>query len=566
MPFQKYLDQNIAKRILIIFFLFSFAMTTLSTAYVLYSQYSSEIEQILKDSENTLINQSDSISQVLWNLDKPLATTILGSIIHIPEFTYITLSDERNGTFSSSGDENTPYSTSIKLPIFQQNTHKKAGEPIGWIKANITTNTAKEHIKQNFLGIIFVQIIKSLITSFIFLLLMYQVLIRHILTINKYIVDNSDTQNLFKRRLSLDRPYINDELQRLVDTINTSRKKHNKNIKISIKENKHLTKEVKRRRKAEKKVSASHKQLLYVLNSLTKAVFSCDANGEVTFMNHMALKMLNHHHTVNVTTNTKLHIKEIIAFCENNISHCKPIDLVDVVAKNNHISKLDAYYIPVNGEEKLTPVHITLIPTHDQINHQSGFIIVVSDETERAKFRELSYLASHDYLTNIYNRSYITEQINKIVKNKKSGYCFAIIDLDHFKKVNDTCGHRAGDKLLKLVAKTIANSLDQKDIFARIGGDEFAILLHSSPEKSIQKAKRIIQDIESLNFTYEGHKLNISCSIGVTVINTTETKIEVIMSHADKACYQVKHSGKGAVQLYNPNPSNITALPNSRKE
>jgi len=561
MPIKKYLRQNIAKKVLIAFFFFSFAMTTISTAFVLYSQYNNEKEQILKDSQNVLTNQIDSISQVLWNLDKPLARIILNSLTHTQSFTYITIRDDQGNLFASSGGKQTTYSTFIQIPLIHTINNKGKGETIGFIKAYITTAAAKEHIKDSFLSIVFVQILKSFITSFVFLLLMYQILIRHILTINKYIVDNAGTQHLFKNKLKLDRAYTDDELQRLVNTINASRKKHNKNIKASTKENRHLTKEVKKRRKAEKKALSSHQQLLYVLNSLTKSVFSCNADGEVLFMNHMALKLLSHHHTVSTTTNKKLYFNDIISFCKDDNADSKPIDLIGFAEKNNHISKLDAYFVPVNGEEKLTPVHITLIPTHyEKTILESGFIIVVSDESKRAKYREMSYMASHDYLTKIYNRSYITEQINSIIKSEKKGYCFAIIDLDRFKNVNDTCGHRAGDELLKLVAKTIPDSLGNNDTFARIGGDEFAILFDSMPDESLRKSQNIIADIESLKFTYDNQVLNISCSIGVTAIRKSDRKLETIMSHADKACYQVKRSGKGAVKLYTDTHNNISTL------
>ena len=559
MPIKKYLGQNIAKKVLIAFFFFSFAMTTISTAFVLYSQYNNEKEQILKDSQNVLTNQIDSISQVLWNLDKPLARIILNSLTHTQSFTYVTINDDQGNLFASSGEKQTTYSTFIEIPL--THTIYDKDKTIGYIKAYVSTATAKEQIKDSFFSIVFVQILKSFITSFVFLLLMYQILIRHILTINKYIIDISDSQHLLKNKLKLDRAYTDDELQRLVNTINASRKKHNKKIKASTKEKRHLTKEVIKRRKAEKKALSSQQQLLYVLNSLTKSVFSCNADGEVLFMNHMALKLLSHHHTVSATTNKKLYINDIISFCKDDNADSKAIDLIGFAEKNSHISKLDAYFVPVNGEEKLTPVHIKLIPTHyEKTIQEPGFIIVVSDESKRAKYREMSYMASHDYLTKIYNRSYITKKINSIIKSEKKGYCFAIIDLDGFKNVNDTCGHRAGDELLKLVAKTIPDSLGNNDTFARIGGDEFAILFDSMPDESLRKSQNIIADIESLKFTYENQVLNISCSIGVTAIRKSDRKLETIMSHADKACYQVKRSGKGAVKLYTDTHNNISTL------
>ena len=225
MPLKTYLSQNIAKRILILFFFFSFLMTTVSTAIILYSQHHNEVKQIISDSQKTLENQLDSIHQVLWNLDKPLAITILNSLTNTPSFTFITIYDEQGNVFASSGRKYKAYSTSTTLPIIHNDKNKKS-QKIGYVKANITTVSAINHVKNNFLNIIFTQVVKSFIASFVFLLLMYHILIKHILAINQFIVDNSKQRPKAKKYLELKRPYQNDELQRLVDTINLSQKTH----------------------------------------------------------------------------------------------------------------------------------------------------------------------------------------------------------------------------------------------------------------------------------------------------------------------------------------------------
>lgn len=199
-----------------------------------------------------------------------------------------------------------------------------------------------------------------------------------------------------------------------------------------------------------------------------------------------------------------------------------------------------------------------------------GLVIVFQDFTDaRALQRQLAYAATHDALTGLANRSSFIRTMEELVdQSRKAGaarpvgeHHFMFIDLDHFKLVNDTGGHAAGDALLKRVAEAIRGALGLEDIIARLGGDEFAVILKSGSSAGARIAARsIIDAIRSLQFSWDGRPHAIDASIGVAPIRSGE--VDEIIARADAACYAAKAAGRGCVSVApDDNESNGQAEP-----
>ena len=160
----------------------------------------------------------------------------------------------------------------------------------------------------------------------------------------------------------------------------------------------------------------------------------------------------------------------------------------------------------------------------------------------------LSLLASTDDLTGIMNRrmfNEISEHYFQTAQKNKLNLTLLLIDLDHFKKVNDTYGHQAGDQLLKRFVETLESILNKSDIFARIGGEEFAILLSQVDYNDAYNfAEKIRKKIENDFFTCDGQDIFVTTSIGMSENKETDTEFEDIFSRADIALYQAKHEGR----------------------
>lgn len=161
--------------------------------------------------------------------------------------------------------------------------------------------------------------------------------------------------------------------------------------------------------------------------------------------------------------------------------------------------------------------------------------------------QELQHLATHDFLTGLYNRRSFVDQLREELKNiKHNGYesCLIMFDIDHFKAINDKYGHPVGDQVLAKLADKLRRILKKTDVIARLGGEEFAIMLtKTSGQQGYQIAETIRKEV-SEGFMVNGEQIKITLSLGVAVINQETDTLEIAYGLADKALYVAKQSGK----------------------
>jgi diguanylate cyclase (GGDEF)-like protein len=185
-----------------------------------------------------------------------------------------------------------------------------------------------------------------------------------------------------------------------------------------------------------------------------------------------------------------------------------------------------------------------------------GWVDVQEDITERTLAEErIAWLARHCPLTEIANRFHICEKLEEQILRLKPEGCLAVhlVDLDHFKHVNDTLGHAAGDAVLKAVAKRISATVRETDFVGRLGGDEFAIVQTdiTSPEQASGLARRLVA---TLNAPYRvfGSSAGIGASIGIAIAPDHGTSADLLLRKADSALYRVKGCGRGSSCIYRP--------------
>jgi diguanylate cyclase (GGDEF)-like protein len=135
------------------------------------------------------------------------------------------------------------------------------------------------------------------------------------------------------------------------------------------------------------------------------------------------------------------------------------------------------------------------------------------------------------------------------------------LDLDQFKLVNDTCGHAAGDELLRHICALLQSGLRESDTLARLGGDEFGILLENcAPDAAEKIAESLRQTVQNLHFVWKGRPFVTTVSIGLVHIAQTPTTLEASLRAADMACYMAKEKGRNRVQVYHADDSELSAL------
>ena len=186
----------------------------------------------------------------------------------------------------------------------------------------------------------------------------------------------------------------------------------------------------------------------------------------------------------------------------------------------------------------------------DDVEHQSGL-------GEGRLHRALHYQASHDALTGLINRREFEHRLNAAVENVRqndeSRHALLYLDLDQFKLVNDTCGHPAGDQLLKQITGVLQSRVRAGDTLARLGGDEFGILLEQCTlDQAMRIAESLRQAIRDFRFMWQDGVLTVGVSIGIVEITRDTPTVASVMSAADVACYEAKDQGRDRVQLYKP--------------
>ncbi len=183
-----------------------------------------------------------------------------------------------------------------------------------------------------------------------------------------------------------------------------------------------------------------------------------------------------------------------------------------------------------------------------------GLIIVVDARRSRRLTRDLAYLASHDDLTGLMNRPQFERRLAELLESSQadeSTHALMFLDLDQFKIVNDTCGHEAGDELLRQIAELLRTSLRSGDTLARLGGDEFGVLIVGcKPAHATEVASKLLLAISQYRFVWRERGFDVGVSIGVVAIGSDSESVNALMSAADLACYAAKDAGRNRVHVF----------------
>lgn len=209
--------------------------------------------------------------------------------------------------------------------------------------------------------------------------------------------------------------------------------------------------------------------------------------------------------------------------------------------------------IGLEGSRKRVESHA--VPLFEDNGQVRAHLAMTRDITQSHKLaEELSYQASHDMLTGLINRQEFERRLENTLTlaiTDQSQHAIFFIDLDQFKLVNDTCGHMAGDELLRQVAAIMTDQVRQQDSVARMGGDEFAILLqYCCVDEARNIAEKLRQKVEAFIFPWEDRQFKVSTSIGIVGIDEYDNSVGVILRDADTACYLAKEMGRNRVHLH----------------
>ncbi len=216
-------------------------------------------------------------------------------------------------------------------------------------------------------------------------------------------------------------------------------------------------------------------------------------------------------------------------------------------------TKIREYRQLIDKNDEITSLYEEISATEEELRDQNEKLHLYNDEINANK-EKLEYLAYHDPLTQLPNREMIIEQLNILVDSNIDGhlkFSVVFIDLDNFKKVNDSMGHSSGDKLLVEVSKRLQASIHAKDVIGRLGGDELALIIrrHLSEEDLLTYVQEIC-DVFNDIFMINSVKISISASFGIAMYPVDGSNVEELLKAADTAMYKAKDMGKNNVQFF----------------
>jgi diguanylate cyclase (GGDEF)-like protein/PAS domain S-box-containing protein len=306
------------------------------------------------------------------------------------------------------------------------------------------------------------------------------------------------------------------------------------------------------RKRAEQAVLAEKERAQVTLESIGDAVISTDAEGRIEYINPVAESLTGW----SLAEARGQPIGAVLRIV-NELTR-EPIEnsLSGTLGRSESGTPAEhAVLITRSGNE--VAIQESAAPICDRGGRVIGAVLVFHDVTrERRLKRALSWQASHDALTGLINRREFDSRLHRALLSAQrgTGACALLyIDLDQFKVVNDTCGHQAGDRLLRDVTGVLQMRVRASDIIARLGGDEFGVLLESCTlEQATRIAEGVRQAIRDFRFVWGNSTLSVGASIGIVQIRAETENVTSIMSAADIACYAAKDAGRNRIHVYEP--------------
>lgn len=293
------------------------------------------------------------------------------------------------------------------------------------------------------------------------------------------------------------------------------------------------------------------------LHSIGDAVITTNAYGDIEYLNPVA-EQLTGWTVATAHGQPSAQIFNII-----NEHTGEPLDNpAEIAIKENRIVSASGHTGLIKRNGKIIPIEDSAAPICDSHGKTIGAVLVFHDVSHaRAMAIKLSHQASHDALTGLLNRHAFETRLQQLLDNTKrenSYHTLCYMDLDQFKIVNDTCGHAAGDELLRQLSVELRAQVRGSDILARLGGDEFGLLLEGcGKDMSELIVGKLLQTTRDFRFRWQEQTFSVGVSIGVVSVHAECGGLVEIMRAADSACYAAKDGGRNRIYVYQPNDHEV---------
>ncbi|HEY8521829.1 MAG TPA: EAL domain-containing protein [Gammaproteobacteria bacterium] len=312
-----------------------------------------------------------------------------------------------------------------------------------------------------------------------------------------------------------------------------------------------VARDVTHRKSLEASLGRGKVQARITLESIGEGVITTDRAGVIDYMNEAAEQLIGTTRSVAIGKR----LLDLIALVDEVDRSSLGDPVMKCLTERHRINLGRRAFLLSKQSEREFSTELTASPIRAPDGQIAGCVVIFHDVTEmRGLTREMSYQASHDALTGLVNRAEFERRLEAALKSARGegmSHVVAYLDLDRFKIVNDTCGHIAGDNLLREIAALVRQKVRDSDTVARVGGDEFAMLLAGCPlDKARQIADDVCRSVADYEFRWHGQVFDIGVSIGLVEVGPESGSAEAVMGAADSACYVAKQQGRGRTHVY----------------
>jgi diguanylate cyclase (GGDEF)-like protein/PAS domain S-box-containing protein len=312
-----------------------------------------------------------------------------------------------------------------------------------------------------------------------------------------------------------------------------------------------VSRDITHRKSLEASLGRSKLQARITLESIGEGVITTDRNGTIDYMNEAAEQLVGGARSAGIGKQ----LLDLISLVDELDRSSLGDPVAKCLSERRRVNLGRRAFLLSKLAERQFSTELTASPIRGPEGHVAGCVVIFHDVSElRGLAREMSYQASHDALTGLVNRTEFERRLEAALDSARGegvGHVVCYLDLDRFKLVNDTSGHIAGDNLLREVASLLKHQVRDSDTVARVGGDEFAMLLAGCPlDKARQIADDVCQAVAGNQFAWQDRLFDIGVSIGLVEVGKDSGSAESVLSAADSACYVAKQQGRGRIHVY----------------
>jgi len=318
-----------------------------------------------------------------------------------------------------------------------------------------------------------------------------------------------------------------------------------------------IVRDITEQQAAHRALAEEKEQAQVTLRSIGDAVITTDISCNIVYINPVAERITGW--SLDEATGRPLHD---VFYIVNEISRQRIESPVERCLKEQRIIEFNERLMLLNRDGQEYFIEDSAAPIKNYEGIVIGAVLVFHDVTKtKAMSQQLVWQATHDSLTGLLNRNHFESNLRRLLvdaEKHQTEHAMLYLDLDQFKLVNDTCGHIAGDELLRQLSRLLQSQLRDTDNLARLGGDEFGVLLENQSQEEVNDvAERLRKMVEEYVFVWKEKSFRVGISVGVVYIDENSKNLTTVLSEADMACYIAKDSGRNRIHVHKPDDEEV---------